>query len=83
MKYISHRYDLSGKMVMGSMFEKDLQVPLKQHIEGVLERDTTVEEILNEMEDSLPGIINYSKDTFPFIYQLYKTEKDQLESILY
>ena len=69
-----HRYDLNNKMVSGCVYSEDIFTPLNNYIENELENNETIMEIVNEMENTIPGIINYNKEKFSFLEKIQKNK---------
>ncbi len=66
-KHIIRRYDLNGKMVTGFSFVKTSDVPISDCIYDQIKTNTTILEIIDEMESNIPGIIDFCNKINPIM----------------
>ena len=69
-KHYIHRYDLNNKMTSGTIYQDDIYIPINDFIEDELLNNPLILETVTEMENTLPGIIEYNKEIYPFLTEI-------------
>ena len=74
--HLIHRYDLNQKMTGGSLYTEEIFIPINDFIEDEISNNPIIVTTVNDMENTLPGIVDYNKKMFPFLkdIQIYKTK---------
>lgn len=74
-KHIVRRYDLNEKMLSGFTFTEKANVSTQDSINGQLSSNSIIPEILDEMENAVPGIMDYYSDLNPIMKDIIKKAK--------
>lgn len=69
-KHYIHRYDLNNKMTSGTIYKDDIYIPINEFIEDEIQNNQLIIETVTEMENTIPGIIDYNKNMFPFLTKI-------------
>ena len=69
-KHYIHRYDLNNKMTSGTTYQDDIYIPINDFIDDEINNNPLIIEIVKEMENTLPGIIEYNKKMFPYLTKI-------------
>ena len=66
-KHYIHRYDSNEKMTSGTLYQDDIYIPINTFIEDEINNNSIINEIVTNVENTIPGIIDYNKKLFPFL----------------
>ena len=69
-KHLIHRYDESGRMVRGAIYNDDLYIQTNDYIQDELNNNPVVIESIIEMENNFPGIIKSNDKLFSLLNEI-------------